>query len=69
MNDWNLGNLEGLIPLAAGIYFLGLARGLWPKKLKNPEKFEQWRTKFGGFIKIAGPLLIVLGVLQLTGVL
>ncbi len=69
MNSWNVGNLEGLIPLAAGIYGYLLAKGTLPRHPKNPEKIALWRQKFGPMMTIVGPLVAVFGVLQLLGVL
>ncbi|MDB6026449.1 MAG: hypothetical protein JWM68_2672 [Verrucomicrobiales bacterium] len=53
---WN-----GLIPLLGGIYMLLLAKGVLPRKPKNPEKLNEWRKKFGTFMTVAGPLMIVWG--------
>ncbi len=33
---------------------------------KNPEKNEEWLSKYGKFLKIAGPCLIVIGILTLV---
>ncbi len=33
---------------------------------KNPEKNEEWLSKYGKFLKIAGPCLIVIGILTLA---
>lgn len=62
-------NLEGLIPLASGVYGWLLANGTLPKNPKDPEKMAAWRQKYGKALKIICPLLVVFGVLQLTGVL
>ena len=42
-----LGNLEGLIPIFGGVYGLLMAKGILPRKPKDPEKMELWRRKFG----------------------
>ena len=62
-------NLEGLIPIAGGIYMILLANGTFPKNPKNPKKLEEWRKKFGPAIKILAPIVILFGILQLTGIL
>ena len=36
------------------------------KASKNPEKNEEWLSKYGKFLKIAGPCLIVIGILTLV---
>jgi len=69
MTNWNIGNLEGLIPLFAGIYAYLRANGTLPRKPKEPEKMELWRRKFGRMMKIISPIIIVFGILQLLGVL
>ncbi len=65
MND--LSNLKGLIPIIGGIYALLLAQGVLPRKTNKPEEWALWRRKFGGFIMVAGPLLILFGIAQLFG--
>ena len=64
-----LANLRGLIPLLAGIYFYLMANGTLPKNPKEPEKLELWRKKFGKMMKTLCPLMIIGGILQLTGVM
>ncbi len=32
---------------------------------KNPEKNKEWLSKYGKFLKIAGPCLVVIGTLTL----
>ena len=62
-------NLEGLIPIAGGVYGWLLANGTLPKHPKDPEKMAAWRRKFGGPLRIICPLLVIFGALQLAGVL
>jgi hypothetical protein len=61
-------NLEGIIPLLGGIYctLLGF-RVVAPGK--NPERNELWLKKFGTFMKIGGPFLILFGLVELLGLL
>jgi len=68
MSNWNIGNLEGLIPLLGGIYCYLLANGTLPRKPKEPEKMELWRRKFSRMLKILSPIVIIFGILQLLGV-
>ena len=65
----DLGNLQGLVPIFGGIYGFLLANGTLPKNPKEPEKMALWRRKFGPMMKIICPLLVVFGLLELTGVL
>jgi hypothetical protein len=58
-------NLEGSIPILAGIYGLLLAYRVVPQKPKDPEKMELWHRKFGKMMKIISPFLIVFGLLLL----
>jgi len=69
MSNWDVGNLEGLIPLLGGIYAYLLANGTLPRNPKDPEKMALWRRKFGPTIKIIGPILAIFGILLLLGVL
>ncbi|BBM84160.1 hypothetical protein [Candidatus Uabimicrobium amorphum] len=63
-----LANLQGLIPIVCGIYFYLIANGTLPKNPKEPEKLELWRKKFGKMMKTLCPIIVVFGILQLTGV-
>jgi hypothetical protein len=69
MSNWNVGNLQGVIPLLGGIYGYLLANGTLPRKPKDPEKMALWRRKFGPMMKIIGPILVIFGILLLLGVL
>ena len=51
------GLLEGLIPLLGGMYGLMLVR----TKANDP-KWADWNKRFGGFLKVGGPLLILFGL-------
>jgi hypothetical protein len=62
-------NWSGLIPLIGGIYGYLLATGYLPKNPKDPEKMELWRKKFGGMMKILGPIVAISGVLEIFGIL
>jgi hypothetical protein len=66
VSDW--GNLQGLIPIVGGIYGLLLARGVLPRKPKDPERMALWRRKFGGMMTFLCPFLILFGIAQLCGV-
>ena len=67
MTDW--GNLQGLIPTLGGIYVLLMAKGVLPRKPKDPERMELWRRKFSGPMTVLCPLVILYGIAQLCGVL
>jgi hypothetical protein len=61
-------NLEGIIPLAGGVYGWLLATGKVPANPKDPEKLAAWRRKFGPMLKVAAPLAALYGLLLLVGV-
>ena len=61
--DWS-----GLIPIFGGIYGYLLATGYFPKNPKDPEKMELWRKEFGGMLKILCPLVVLFGIIELSGV-
>jgi hypothetical protein len=67
MIDW--GNLQGLIPIFGGVLGLLLAKGVLPRKPKDPEKMELWRRKFGGLMTIICPIIIIFGLFELLGVI
>lgn len=69
MRNWTLSNLDGLIPIFGGIYGYLLANGTLPRVPKKPEEMEIWRKKFGPMMKIAGPIIVFFGILQLLGIL
>jgi hypothetical protein len=57
------GRLEGLIPLAGGVYAYLLYFGIIRMKAN-----EAWKHRFGTLIKIAAPICIVFGLLVLLGI-
>ena len=61
-------NLEGLIPLLGGLYALLLARGVLSAS-RDEVKNEAWRRKWGPTLTWLAPLVILLGVLQLAGII
>jgi hypothetical protein len=69
MNNWDIRNLQGLIPLVGGIYGYLLANGTLPRKPKDPDKMALWRRKFGPMMRILGPILGIFGILELLGLL
>jgi len=62
-------NVEGLIPILAGIFGLLLAQGVLPRNPKNPERLALWRRKFGKMMTILCPLIILFGVALLFGLI
>ena len=58
--------INGLIPLAFGVYSTLLGYGIVPANPGNPQKSSAWRAKHASKAKLGGPLLIILG-LFLTG--
>ena len=57
MESWNIGNLEGLIPLLGAIYFYLIADGTLPKNPRDPERMAEWRARFGAPMKVLAPLV------------
>jgi len=58
-------NVDSLIPLLGGAYctYLGF-RGV-PAGAVKPVEWEQWYARWGRFMKIGGPLLVLMGAAQL----
>jgi hypothetical protein len=54
-----------LLMIFMGIYLTLMAKGVLPRKPKDPEKMALWRRKFGTLAVILGPSLIVLAILRL----
>lgn len=67
MTEW--GRFEGLFLIFFAVYALLLAKGVLPRKPKDPEAQELWRQKFGGILTVVAPILIVYGALRVIGVL
>ncbi len=61
-------NLEGLIPLLGGLYAFLLARGVL-RASKDSAKNDAWRRKWGRLLKWLAPLVMLFGILLLTGVI
>ena len=57
---WN-----GLIPLLGGFYATLLAFGYLPRKPADPERLALWRKKFGPLMKVLGPVLIIIGTVEI----
>ncbi len=68
MQPWNVGNLEGLIPILGGTYLWLMLSGVVPRAPKHPERMDAWRAKYGTILKVVCPLTIVFGLLQLIGI-
>ena len=62
-------NVEGLIPILAGIFGLLLAQGVLPRNPKDPERLALWRRKFGKMMTILCPLIILFGLALLFGLI
>ena len=54
--------LNGVIPLAFGVYTSLLGYGIFPYHPGNPNKSSAWRARWGAQAKIAGPLLVLYGL-------
>jgi len=61
----NPGLLEGLIPLAIGTYMTLAAFGIVPVSL-DPKKSASWRKQWAPKLRFGGPLLILVGLVQLA---
>ncbi len=61
----NAAAIDALVSLAGGIYVCLIGFGVVCPS-KNREKAEIWRKKWGGFLRVAGPLIALWGAYQLT---
>lgn len=61
-------NWGGMVEIALGVYMGLIAFGVIPAS-KNPEKNKEWVDKYGKFLKIISPCLIIFGIITLLGLL
>ncbi len=54
--------VNGLVPLAFGIYSSLIGYGIIPAHPSNPKKSSQWRARWGTQARIGGPILILVGL-------
>lgn len=59
--------LVGVLFIAGGIYGWLLALGRLQIAPQDPEKSREWREKYGGMMRWAGPVMILYGVFRLSG--
>jgi hypothetical protein len=58
--------INAAIPFVVGVYCLLVGfRVVGSKPGANP-KYDEWHAKFGIFLKVAGPVLMLLGVFYLV---
>ena len=62
----SFGNLEGLIPLAGGIYGLCAALG-FVQISRNPESSRAWRERYGRTMCVLAPVVMAFGLARLVG--
>lgn len=55
-DKWN-----GLFIAAVGVYALLLGYRIVPLKAGDPVRSDSWHKKYGGLLKIVGPVMIVCG--------
>jgi multisubunit Na+/H+ antiporter MnhB subunit len=60
--------LSGIVMTGGGIWLALLAYRVIPVNRKDPERAELWHRQFGVMAKIASPIMIIFGILQLLGV-
>ncbi len=61
-------NLSGLIPLLGGVYCLLVAFRV-VRVSKNLDANERWLQKYGTWLKILAPIVILFGLAELVGAL
>jgi len=65
LTTMNASMIDGLLSLAAGVYCSLVGFGVVSPS-KDKIKGEAWRKKWGGFMKIAGPLIAVWGAYNIV---
>lgn len=58
--------VNAAIPFCVGIFCLLAGFRVVGKKPGEDPKFDEWHGRFGIFLKIAGPVLIVLAIIFLV---
>ena len=58
--------VNAAIPFCVGVYCLLFGFRIVGKKPGVDPKFDEWHTRFGIFLKITGPVLIVLAIIFLV---
>lgn len=65
MRPESIGTLvSGAIPIFSGIYITLLAFRVIGKRLGPDPKHDAWHNRFGGVMRVVGPLLILFGLFQ-----
>jgi hypothetical protein len=54
--------INAAIPFFVGVFVLLVGFRFVGKKPGEDPKFDEWHAKFGVFLKIAGPVLMILAV-------
>lgn len=57
--------VQGFIVLGVGMVSTLLALGVLPASL-DPKKAHQWRQRYGGKMRIGGPLIMLVGLVLLV---
>jgi hypothetical protein len=58
--------VNAAIPFCVGIYCLLVGFRIVGKKAGDDPKFDEWHARFGVFFKVAGPILMILGIIFLV---
>jgi hypothetical protein len=58
--------VNAAIPFGVGVFCLLVGFRLVGKKPGADPKYDEWHARFGTVFKVAGPVLIVVGVLYLV---
>jgi hypothetical protein len=61
----NASVIDGLISLAIGVYISLIGFGVVSPS-KDKAKGEEWRKKWGTFMKIAGPFIAAFGIFNIV---
>ena len=56
--------VDGAIPFLGGLYVTLLSFRIVGKKLGKDDRCDHWHERFGGVMKIVGPLLMIFGVFR-----
>ena len=56
----------GIAIVACGIHTTLMGYGILPRKVKDPERMELWRKKFGRTMRRVGPGLCLIGLVEIA---
>jgi hypothetical protein len=61
--------LDGIFFVAMGCLGLLFAHRKWPQHPEKKKEWDAWHKSYGKLMKILSPIIIIIGVISLSGIL